>query len=52
MRRYELRITDQEKIDLQTLAEELGISLNELVTQALYEALQTDATGVYFAGDE
>ena len=50
-RPYILNLTQEEKISLQQLANELGFSLNELVNHALYEALQADATGVY-GGEE
>jgi predicted HicB family RNase H-like nuclease len=48
---YTLSLTKEEKITLQALAEEMGISLNELVNRALYEALEANGTGVY-AGEE
>lgn len=47
MRPYILNLTDEEKADLQEVAEALGISLNELVNMALAEAVQENSAGVY-----
>jgi hypothetical protein len=44
---YILNLSDSEKVTLQELADELGMSLNELVNVALAEALAADVTGVY-----
>jgi predicted HicB family RNase H-like nuclease len=49
---YTLSLTKEEKITLQALAEEMGISLNELVNKALYEALEANGTGVHLAGED
>jgi hypothetical protein len=49
---YILSLSESERINLHRLAEELGISLNELVNKALYEALEANDTGVYKAGEE
>lgn len=46
-RPYILNLSDEEKIALQELADELGFSLNELVNVALAEALAADTTGVH-----
>jgi hypothetical protein len=44
---YILNLTEEEKADLQKIANELGMSLNELVNVALADALAADITGVY-----
>ena len=44
---YIFNLSDEEKVTLQELADELGVSLNELVNVALAEALAADATGVH-----
>jgi hypothetical protein len=44
---YILNLTDEEKADLKKIADELGMSLNELVNIALADALAADVTGVY-----
>jgi antitoxin component of RelBE/YafQ-DinJ toxin-antitoxin module len=44
---YILNLTDEEKADLQKIADELGMSLSELVNIALADALAADITGVY-----
>ena len=46
-RPYILNLTDEEKADLQEVAEALGVSLNELVNMALAEAVQENTAGVY-----
>ena len=47
MRPYILNLTDEEKAELEDVAEALGISLNELVNMALAEAVQENSAGVY-----
>jgi len=44
---YILNLTDEEKAELQKIADELGMSLNELINVALADALAADITGVY-----
>jgi antitoxin component of RelBE/YafQ-DinJ toxin-antitoxin module len=44
---YILNLTEEEKADLQKIANELGMSLSELVNIALADALAADVTGVY-----
>ena len=47
MRPYILNLTDEEKADLQRIANELGMSVNELVNVALAEAVAENSAGVY-----
>jgi biotin operon repressor len=49
---YIFSLSESEKISLHSLAEELGISLSELVNKALYEALEANGTGVHLAGED
>ena len=50
-RPFELVLSEEEKQELQELAMAMGMSVSELVSHALYKALENDATGVY-AGEE
>lgn len=49
---YILSLSESEKVYLHSIAQEMGISLNELVNKALYEALEANDTGVHLAGEE
>lgn len=51
-RPFELVLSEEEKRDLQTIAMAKGVSVSELVSHALYKALENDATGVYDGMDE
>ena len=51
MKPYILKLTDQEKADLQVLAQEMGMSVEEFVNYALAQALEENSTGV-FAGED
>lgn len=51
-RPFELVLTEEEKKDLQDLSLKMGMSVSEVVNYALAKALESDATGVHFAGDE
>lgn len=49
---YILSMTEEEKAHLQWLANTLGISLEEVITQSIIEALEQNRTGVYDAGND
>ena len=44
---YILSLTEEEKLHLQWLANKLGMSIEEVVTQSIIEALEENRTGVH-----
>ena len=46
---YILNMTEEEKAHLQWLANKLGLSIEEVVTQSIIEALEQNRTGVHDA---
>lgn len=49
---YILSLTEEEKEHLQWLANTLGISLEEVITQSIIEALEENRTGVHDASSD
>ena len=49
MKQFILNLTEEEKANLQWLAATLGISMEEVITQSIMEALEQNRTGVYDA---
>ena len=49
---YILSITEEEKAHLQWLANTLGISIEEVITQSIIEALEENRTGVHDAYEQ
>lgn len=49
MKQFILNLTEEEKADLQYLANLLGISMEEVITKSIMEALEQNRTGVYDA---
>ena len=49
MRQFIVNLTEDEKRNLQWLAETLGLSMEEVLTQSIMKALEQNRTGVYDA---
>lgn len=49
MKQFILNLSDDERKNLQWLADSLGLSMEEVVTQSIIEALEQNRTGVYDA---
>ena len=47
MKQFILNLTEEEKADLQYLAHLLGISMEEVITKSIMEALEQNRTGVH-----
>lgn len=52
MKQFILNLTEEEKANLQWLATTLGISMEEVITQSIIEALEENHTGVYDASND
>lgn len=52
MTQFILNLTEEEKTHLQWLANTLGISMEEVMTKSIMEALEQNRTGVYDASSD
>ena len=52
MKQFILNLSEEERMQLEWLANTLGISIEEVVTQSIIEALEQNRTGVYDASSD
>ena len=52
MKQFILNLTEEEKADLQYLAHLLGISMEEILTKSIMQALEQNRTGVHDVYDD